>query len=153
MLHKSKTMKYLFPNFLSDYEQLHKSQLYWISLCQEILEKNLQQNSWAVGGEIPQQNLSLHDSFGLVGGYNFQKTKAFGITQFNPYEYDFEMVAYIEESGRFSEETPTIYLQFNCKLSVESARVFKKLFENWIQPNCGKKELERYIKSLRLNEE
>jgi hypothetical protein len=142
-------MKYLFPNFLNNWEEFVKSQYYWLRLCWEILEKNQQAKNWIVCGEMLQHELGVLDSFGIVGGFNFEKTKGIGITQRDPKGYtELEIVSYTAESDKFSDTQPIIYLEFTCNLSEESAAIFKQLFEKWIQPDCTTEEIEKFIESL-----
>lgn len=143
-------MKYLFPNFLNDLNELIESQLHWIRLCQEILEKNQQQDNWAVGADPPQHDLSGFGSYGIIGGFNFEKTKGFDINQQDPKDRNWEMVAYTSESDKFSDTKPVIYLHFNCNLSEESSNIFSKLLEKWIQPDTSREDIESFINSLDL---
>jgi hypothetical protein len=144
-------MKYLFPNFLKDTNEFHQAQDYWIQLCREVLESNQQLQNWTFGAEPPQMDVSEFSSWGLVGGYNNEKTKGFSIDQQDPKQHTkWEMVAYTQESDRFSDTQPIVYLQFTCNLSEKSSEVCRKLFTKWIQPDCDKNEIERFIENLEL---
>lgn len=143
-------MKYLFPNFLNDLNELRESQLFWIHLSRKILEQNEQQNNWVIGADPPEYDLSDFASYGIFGGFNFDKSKGISVNQYDPNHSDWEMTAYTADSTRFSEDCPMVYLEFNCKLSDKSSNVFQQLFEEWIQPNCNKSKIEKLIKTMNI---
>lgn len=146
-------MKYLFPNFLTDYNEFIQSQLHWIRLCQEVLEENRQEKDWVIGVEVPQIPFSAlpeFGDFGIAGCINFEKTKGVGIIQQIPKQYKFDIFAYTEASDKFSDTVPTIYLEFGCTLTEESSDTFRKLFTKWIQPDVNREEIDKFIDSLKL---
>lgn len=139
-------ISYLFPNFLKDFTEFYEAQKFWLRLCREILEKNKQEKNWIICGELLQHELGVLDSFEIVGGINFDRTKGIGIAQLDSEEYaDQKIICYTVESDKFSDLKPAIYLEFRCVLSEESAEVFRKLLEKWIQPDCNREEIEKFI--------
>lgn len=146
-------MKYLFPNFLTDYNEFIQSQLHWIRLCQEVLEENRQDRDWIIGAEVPQipfSSLYEFGSWGIVGGFNFEKTKGIGINQQIPKEDAWEMSAYTAAFDKFSDTVPIIYVEFCCDLTKKSSDTFRKLFSKWIQPDVNREEIDRFIDFLNL---
>jgi hypothetical protein len=145
---KNRKYNYLFLNFLKDINEFHKAQNYWLQLCREVLESSEQSENWTFVAEPP-QTVSNFSSWRLVRGYNTEKTKGFSIEQQDPKQHTkWEMLAYTQESHRFSNTQPIVQLQYACNLSGKSAEVFRALLTKWIQPDCDRNEMERFIESF-----
>ena len=138
-------MKYLFPNFLKNLDEFHKSQNYWVQLCQDLLRNNLYGVNWIVGTEPLEMDISSLDNFPMVGGFNLDKTKGFTVYQQDPKANLVEVSAWTSKSEKFSETRPIIYLEITCNLSEVNSEVIKKLFEKWIEPNCSRKEMDDFV--------
>lgn len=138
-------MKYLFPNFLNDLSEFYEAEKYWKLLCQDVLEKHQQQNDWTISADPVEMDLSVFDNYPIVGGFNLDKTKGITVYQQDPKADLWEMSTYTSESDKFSETQPITYLEFKCNLSEEASKIFKKLLEKWIQPDCSKEEMENFI--------
>ena len=73
---------------------MRQSQLYWLRICQDILEKNHKEKNWILGVEVSDASiLFILIVFGLAGEMPFDKTKGFAIDQQDP------MVFYQMENG------------------------------------------------------
>lgn len=143
-------MDYLFPNFLKDDVEFKRAREYWHLLCQEILTRDHQQENWEVWLEDQTPNRELFDNIAIYSLITQDRTKGAIINQQDlEYHIKWQVAAWTKVYERQDTEFwPSEYLVFNCNLTEENAQIFKKLFEAWIQPDCGRKEINALIAAL-----
>lgn len=145
-------MEYLFSNFLNDVQQYRAAQAFWESLCKQILAKYDQSAAWKTWfREVELDNGSiLRDGNPIYSLVNRKQAKGVTIIQQDPKIHTkWEMAAFVNTFGDEHYELGEINnLVFACNLSQESADMFEKLFEAWIQPECKLQDIEQTIKSL-----
>lgn len=150
-------MRYLFPNFLIDAQQYTESQNFWEDLCLKILSKHRQSDFWIpwFGTEnvvSAADNAILYEGNPIYWLDNSTQSKSVRIIQQDPKIHTkWEMATWTEVVGdKYSELGLMKQLVFTCNLTLETANVFEKLFEAWIQPETDVQAIEEMIKSLGL---
>jgi hypothetical protein len=151
-------MKYLFPNFLVDIQQYTESQKFWEDLCLQILSKHRQSDLWIpwLGAEnilSAADNAILYEGNPMYWLDNPIQLKSVRIIQQDPKIHTkWEMATWIDVVGDEHSELGLIkQLVFTCNLTLETANVFEKLFEAWLQPETDAQAMEEMIKNLGIN--
>jgi hypothetical protein len=145
-------MKYLFSDFLNNAQEYKESRRFWEDLCLQILLKHKQSDFWHQWFDIDVMKDSVNQNDGnpIYSLINRIQLKGVRIIQQNPKIYTkWEQAAWVDVVGsEYSEYINITELVFTCNLTLESAEIFKKLFEAWIQPEAETRAVEGLIKKL-----
>ncbi len=145
----SKMVKHLHKEFLLSREQYDAAANYWQKLCEEILVKKGQVDSWRPWLGIHQDRASAPVEEGAIYSlHSHAQKKAINIEQYPPKTQELEISAMVDTFGEGVLENPIEYLTICCSLSEESAGIARSLIESWVSEETTASTIQSLIAKL-----
>ena len=143
-------VEHLYKTFLSNLEEYEKSEIFWLDLCDSLINKTLTQQTWTIW-----LNTHYIDGTPFLDGnpiyslISSNKKKGIAINQEQPTTKKIYIKAYMKVFGDITINDDSVEeLVITCELSKESALIAQQLIQEWMKDTTSYQDMERIIEQM-----